>query len=144
MSAPNPEVGLFKGRHVLGEFYGVDPGLLDDEPRLCTVLQQALAEAKATVVAMASHHFDPQGVTVMALLSESHATMHSYPDYHPGEGGACYVDVFTCGSVADPERAFHALSTALRPARYHVVILDRGTPAPPIPHPLTSLRKANP
>lgn len=143
MSLPAPAFGQFLGRHVLAEFYGVSPALLDDEERLRAVLQQALIDAKATVLSMASHHFEPQGVTVMALLSESHASLHSYPEYHPEDGGACYVDIFTCGSVADPEHALQSLNKALRPTKYHVVLLERGTPVPPTPHHPTTIRKAH-
>ncbi|WP_220039945.1 adenosylmethionine decarboxylase [Nonomuraea aridisoli] len=137
MSTQPPATGAFQGRHVLGEIYGVDPGLLNDEERLCALLREALTEAKATVLDVRSHHFAPQGVTVMALLAESHASCHTYPEY-----GCAYVDFFTCGTAADPAEALHNLSKALRPTRYHVVVLDRGVPALPIP--LTASGKAHP
>ena len=45
---------------------------------------------------MVDKRFEPHGVTVLALLAESHASIHSYP-----ERGAMFVDVFTGGESAD-------------------------------------------
>jgi ornithine decarboxylase len=102
------EVGEFAGRHVLAEFEGVSPDLLDDAGFLCDSLERALAKAGATVCEMTFKQFEPQGVTVLALLSESHASIHSYP-----ERGAVFVDVFTCGRRADPELAVNLLRDML-------------------------------
>lgn len=98
----------FAGRHVLAELHGVEPGLLDDPAFLRDALDTALTEAGATVCQVIDHRFEPYGVTVLALLAESHASIHTYP-----EVGAAFVDVFTCGPSADPERAVHLLAKAL-------------------------------
>jgi ornithine decarboxylase len=102
------EVGEFAGRHVLAEFEGVSPELLNDAGFLCDSLERALDKAGATVCEMTFKQFEPQGVTVLALLSESHASIHSYP-----QRGAVFVDVFTCGRRADPELAVHLLRDML-------------------------------
>ncbi|MFD2492337.1 adenosylmethionine decarboxylase [Amycolatopsis jiangsuensis] len=94
------EVGEFTGRHVLAEFSQVRPELLDDATFLSETLECALSKAGATVREVTSTRFEPQGVTVVALLSESHASIHTYP-----ERGSAFVDVFTCGRRADPELA---------------------------------------
>src|ERR1700727_425861 len=90
----------FGGCHVLAQFSGVDPPLGDDTARLRSVLSTALAAAGATVCGMMDQRFTPHGVTVIALLAESHASIHSYP-----ERGAMFVDVFTCGDAAYVEYA---------------------------------------
>jgi S-adenosylmethionine decarboxylase proenzyme len=74
-----------------------------------------------------SKRFVPQGVTVLALLSESHASLHTYP-----EVGAVFLDVFTCGSRADPELATRLLAEALGAKDTHVTIIRRGRTAPVI------------
>lgn len=105
---PHDEVGEFAGRHVLAEFSGVSSELLDDAAFLCESLELALTKAGATVRDVTFSKFEPQGVTVMALLSESHASIHSYP-----ERGSVFVDVFTCGRRADPELAVQLLRDLL-------------------------------
>lgn len=114
-------VGLFTGTHVLAELEGVDPQLLDDERFLREVMHNALERSDATVCQMIAERFDPQGVTVLALLSESHASLHTYP-----EDGSIFIDVFTCGHTAKPEKAVSLLSDALKPTGQNVQSIRRG------------------
>ncbi|HYS36327.1 MAG TPA: adenosylmethionine decarboxylase [Pseudonocardiaceae bacterium] len=118
-------VGVFAGQHVLAEFDGVDPALLNDVAFLCVTLERSLDRAGATVCDVVSKRFVPQGVTVLALLSESHASLHTYP-----EVGSVFLDVFTCGNRADPELATRLLAEALGAKDTHVTIIRRGRPAP--------------
>jgi S-adenosylmethionine decarboxylase len=120
-SAPVPAVGVFTGRHVLAELFGVRPEPLDDEAFLRRVMVAAVTECGATVCQVISQRFRPQGVTVLALLSESHASLHSYP-----ENGSVFVDVFTCGDRADPRLAVDALVRALQPASVRITVVRRG------------------
>jgi S-adenosylmethionine decarboxylase len=101
-------VEVFTGWHVLAELDGAAPRVLDDESFLRGSLESALRDCGATVCQVISKRFSPHGVTVLALLSESHASLHSYP-----EAGSAFVDVFTCGVKADPERAVRSLAAAL-------------------------------
>lgn len=118
-------VGVFAGQHVLAEFEGVDPALLDDVAFLRVTLERSLDRAGATVCDVVSKRFVPQGVTLLALLSESHASLHTYP-----EVGAVFLDVFTCGNRADPELATRLLAEALGAKDTHVTIIRRGRTTP--------------
>jgi S-adenosylmethionine decarboxylase len=66
---------------------------LNDERCLIDLLENAAAASGATVVQTISKKFEPQGVTVMCLLSESHISIHTWP-----EEGKAAVDVYTCGN----------------------------------------------
>jgi S-adenosylmethionine decarboxylase len=121
-------VGLFAGQHVLAEFAGVDSGMLDDEEFLTRTLLDALSRANATVCDVISKRFDPQGVTVLALLSESHASLHTYP-----EVGSVFLDVFTCGDRADPELAMKLLAEALCTTNTSITTIRRGRATPAVP-----------
>ncbi|ASU79601.1 adenosylmethionine decarboxylase [Actinopolyspora erythraea] len=114
-------VGLFTGQHVLAELEGVSAELLDDEQFLTDALNSALDRSQATVCDVISKRFDPQGVTVLALLSESHASLHSYP-----ENGSIFIDVFTCGNRAQPERAVNLLAESLNPTNVNCRTIRRG------------------
>ena len=48
--------------------------------------------AQSTLLDLVSHKFEPQGVTAVAMLSESHISIHTWP-----EKGEAAVDIFTCG-----------------------------------------------
>src|SRR5699024_5139825 len=96
--ASTPGSNHFTGLHVLAELYGVTHAQLNDPTALQDALRTALTGAGATIRELHAHQFTPQGVTVLAMLSESHASIHTYP-----ETEAAFVDVFTCGNTANPE-----------------------------------------
>ncbi|AHH96202.1 adenosylmethionine decarboxylase [Kutzneria viridogrisea] len=114
-------VGSFTGQHVLAEMEGIEAALLNDEQRLREILATVLDQAGATVLEVTSKQFEPQGVTVLALLSESHASLHTYPEI-----GKVFVDVFTCGHRAKPEFAVQLLAEALRTPVVHAKTIRRG------------------
>ncbi|WP_433332204.1 adenosylmethionine decarboxylase [Spirillospora sp. CA-294931] len=116
-----PAVGSFSGRHVLAEMEGIAASLLDDEVRLREILGTSLKRAGATVLELTSRRFVPHGVTVLALLSESHASVHTYPEI-----GSVFVDVFTCGHRADPERAIALMAEEMGTDRVLTRSVRRG------------------
>ena len=65
---------------------------------------QAVKIANAELIHLAAHKFDPQGVTCMAMLAESHMTMHTWP-----EKSMAKCDIFTCGETCLPELAIQYL-----------------------------------
>ncbi|WP_181782040.1 adenosylmethionine decarboxylase [Pseudonocardia pini] len=109
------------GRHVLAELRGVDAALLDDPAGLAHALRTSLIGAGADVRQVTVEPFTPQGATVVALLAESHASVHTWP-----ERGIALADVFTCGDTADPVRAVRRLALTLGATDLHVQTVDRG------------------
>src|SRR5690554_2282826 len=85
------------GRHILAEFYGCPPGRLDNIQNIKRALVAAALEAGAEVRETVFHHFSPQGVSGVVVISESHLAIHTWPEY-----GYAAVDVFTCGQTVDP------------------------------------------
>jgi S-adenosylmethionine decarboxylase len=108
-------------RHVLAEYYGCDPGLLDDPERLRPLLEAAVRAAKATVIKTELHQFSPQGVSGVVILAESHLAVHTWPEY-----GFASVEIFTCGDHTDPEAGHRYLLNQLRPSHHVLRILERG------------------
>ena len=80
------------GKHYLLNLYGCSFVHLNDEHFLIDLLENAAAASGATVVQTIYKNFEPQGVTVLTLLSESHISIHTWP-----EDGNAAVDIFTCG-----------------------------------------------
>ncbi|MEU7764055.1 adenosylmethionine decarboxylase [Nocardia sp. NPDC049190] len=114
-------VGAFIGRHTMAELEGIDAALLDNEDLLRKILAGSLTVAGATVLDITSKRFQPQGVTVLLLLAESHASIHTYPEL-----GAAFVDVFTCGERADPGYATRLVAEALKPTTLNLHTVARG------------------
>ena len=110
------------GRHLLVEYHGCDPEILDLVDRLREELVTAVQLAGATVVAnVVVHHFSPHGVTGVVVIAESHFSIHTWPEHR-----FAAVDLFTCGDSLDPWRAFRHLEAVLRAERYSVVEMRRG------------------
>ena len=80
------------GKHYLLNLYGCSFVLLNNEHFLIDLLENAAISSGATVIQTISKKFEPQGVTVICLLAESHISIHSWP-----EDGRAAVDVYTCG-----------------------------------------------
>ena len=112
------------GKHCILELYNCDPAKLDDEAFLRTAITTAAKRAGATLLNLITHRFEPQGVTGLALLAESHISIHTWP-----ESGYAAVDVFTCGDHTMPERACIVLSEELAAAHYKLKSFRRETPA---------------
>ena len=68
------------GKHCILELYSCDCAKLDDEDFVRSALSNAALRAGATLLNLISHHFQPHGVTGLALLAESHISFHSWPE----------------------------------------------------------------
>ena len=65
------------GKHCILELYDCDKNRLDDEAFLRTAITTAAKRAGATLLNLITHRFEPQGVTGLALLAESHISIHT-------------------------------------------------------------------
>ena len=122
-SRPPPSV---LGQHVISDYYGCDPAILDDVERLEAMLVAAARHAGATPIKQDFHRFLPQGISGVVIIAESHLTIHTWPEH-----GYAAVDFFTCGAHTHPLRAHDLLTTSLRAADSRYQILQRGFPASP-------------
>lgn len=70
------------------------------------------------VLEKAGHQFQPHGYTLMYLLSESHYSIHTYPEFQ-----SCYVDIFCCNKEFDPAVAIALIQKAFGTdnVNYHVI-----------------------
>lgn len=109
------------GRHCIIEYYDCDRALLDDPEAVSAAMCGAAEAMGATIVAVEFHHFNPHGVSGMVVISESHLSIHTWPEF-----GYAAVDVFTCGEVVDPWFAHKMLRRAFGAGRESVVELKRG------------------
>lgn len=108
------------GRHLLVDLTGCDPAALDDAPRLEALLREVAEVAGSRVLDARFHRFEPQGVTGVLLLEESHLAIHTWP-----ERGAAAVDLFSCGD-GDLDAAQRTLEAGLGPAGCAAQVVVRG------------------
>lgn len=108
------------GRHVIIELWGCGE-IINDAARVERAMRDAVQAANATLLDIFVHEFSPQGVTGVAVLAESHLSIHTWPEY-----GYAAADVFTCGSTTKPEAAAEVLRKAFKASNADVRELERG------------------
>ena len=108
----------YAGHHVLIDLWGARG--LSDKGHIERTLRAASAAARATALEVALHRFGNGGVSGVALLAESHMSVHTWP-----ETGFAAIDVFLCGDT-DPGKAVAALVEAFAPERVSVSEHKRG------------------
>ncbi len=69
----------------------------------------------AHVLNVSKKEFRPYGVTVLVLLSESHLSIHTYP-----EQNFAAIDCYTCGTTVEPQIAIDYIVNILKPERMHI------------------------
>ena len=120
----NDEKLIHQSKHLLLELYRCDYEKLNDESFLRCTLNNAAKLANATVLNLISNKFEPQGVTAIALLAESHMSIHTWPEAHYSA-----VDIFTCGQNMKPEISCKYLIQALMAKEHLLRIIDRNLPS---------------
>ena len=123
-SFSNGEMLIHQSKHFLLDLYRCDGEKLNDESFLRCALNRAAKLANATVLNLISNKFEPQGVTAIALLAESHISIHTWP-----ESNYSAVDIFTCGQNMVPEIASQYLIEALKAEEHSLRIIERNPPS---------------
>jgi S-adenosylmethionine decarboxylase len=115
MSAPP-----YRGVHLIADLH--DCAGLDDIALIERALREAAAAARATLIDLRLHAFGPgQGITGVAILAESHISIHSWPEH-----SYAAVDIFVCGDRCDPDAALAVLGDVLGAGARQVRSIDRG------------------
>ena len=110
-ASPQTPPQAIAGRHVVLDLMGVSTHLFDDAEILLKWLEQTLIQAGFRVLGASSHSFHPHGATGVVLLSESHASFHTYPEHR-------YIafDLFGCGA-GDLDEVIEAAISHWQPER---------------------------
>lgn len=108
------------GRQLLCDCWGCNENVFSASA-VRSALQEAGRQANVTVLQLVVHEFEPQGVSAVALISESHISIHTWP-----EEGYLALDAFTCGDNAIPERCVDVLREIFDPERIETRELVRG------------------
>ena len=120
----NDEKLIHHSNHFLLELYRCEHEKLNDESFLRCTLNRAAKLAKATVLNLISNKFEPQGVTAIALLAESHISIHTWP-----ESNYSAIDIFTCGQNMKPELASQYLIETLKAEEHFLRVIKRNPPS---------------
>lgn len=110
------------GRHLILELMGCPGSILDDPAYVEQAMLGAVEASGATMIKPFFHQFAPQGVSGMVIISESHFSIHTWPEY-----GYAAVDVFTCGDLIDMDAAVAFLRERFKAGSISKLTIDRGS-----------------
>lgn len=109
------------GRHLAVDMYGCSFDILNNLDFIKTAMLAAVKDADMKLLDLSYHKFEPQGLTAIALLGQSHMSIHTYPEL-----GYAAVDVFTCGDLSRPDKALSVLKRYLKPEKTKTTNIMRG------------------
>ena len=101
-------------QHTLLEFYGCDPACLKRSRKVKKLLCESVLSGGGTIVKALFHNFSPHGVSGVVVITESHVTIHTWPEH-----GYTAVDIFSCSEKLDHKLIRDHLKRAL--CSHHVV-----------------------
>lgn len=109
------------GRHLTIDLYGCIFESLDNVDFVKETMLTAIKEANMTFLTFTHHKFDPQGLTIVALLAEGHMSIHTYPTM-----SYTAVDIFTSGEHSYPDQAIKVLKQSFKPEKIKTTNIKRG------------------
>jgi S-adenosylmethionine decarboxylase len=98
--------------HIIADFSGCPLELLEYGKSGDKILEQAVQESGLNCVLIRYHQFSPVGYTAAALLTESHITLHTWPEYE-----SVQIDIFTCGSHENAKKSYQILKRIFKPGK---------------------------
>lgn len=93
----------------------------DDEYVTQILLHKIALSSGATPLKYSYHLFQPKGITATLILSESHVSIHTYP-----ESQKVFLDVFTCGENCIPQNSLSVIKEFFDPENISYKIISRG------------------
>lgn len=111
---------LLLGRHYICDFSGCNSELLLDSEQLHQVFVEIIEKSGLTIVDEGFHKFNPYGSTSFLLLAESHASIHTWPEYN-----YCAIDIFTCALEKDLQPVIVELQRRLGAEEASIRIVER-------------------
>lgn len=109
------------GHHYIVEASGCDPKIISSVEKVQQILVRAAEIAGAQVWSVSINRFPPNGVSGVIVISESHISTHTWPEFGYGA-----LDFYTCGSEVDPEKAVFYAVEKFGAKTSHITEITRG------------------
>lgn len=118
----NNSVHFPGGKHLIIDLWGCPANTLNNSNEIENVLRAACEDAGATILFSNMHHFGGEyGVTGVIALSESHCSIHTWP-----EDGYASIDIYMCGDC-DPTNSLQRIKYYFNPNEIYSKLIIRGS-----------------
>lgn len=111
----------FIGTHIISEMYEIEDELINNNELIINAILNGVKRSGANCEGVLCKTFLPTGFSVVLLLSESHASVHTYP-----EKNALFADAFTCGEKCKTKVIIDELADSLKAKKHKARIITRG------------------
>jgi len=108
-------------QHTLIEFHDCEPARLKRAREVKAALCAAVRRGGGTIVKALFHNFSPYGVSGVVVITESHVTIHTWPEH-----GYAAVDIFSCSEKLNHQTILSTLKRALSAGRVSRKSFRRG------------------
>jgi len=115
--APHKVLGV----HYILDLCSCNVELLNNSQYIMVTLREAIVQSNSTLLEEVKYEFTPQGITAICLLSESHISIHTWPEMEYAA-----VDIFTCGERTNPKNACDFIIASLQSKSPQMNIIPRG------------------
>jgi S-adenosylmethionine decarboxylase len=109
------------GRHIIVELSGCLEKAINDLSKVEDLMNEAAKKANATIIRSVFHKFSPVGVSGVVVISESHLSIHTWPEL-----GYAAIDIYTCGSSTKPFKACYFLAQKFKAKKIKATYIIRG------------------
>jgi len=111
----------FYGTHYLASFLDCDSKNLTNIDNLKEIMIEAIKKCGATIINYTEKRFENDGYTILFLLTESHCSIHTYPEHN-----SLFTDLFTCGTSCDYKKYEEVMIQYLKPQKNVSNLVTRG------------------
>ncbi|MCD6500898.1 adenosylmethionine decarboxylase [bacterium] len=98
------------GNEISCVMYDLPEKILDNGEKLKTLLLEGLKRDNFKILKITDYKFQPKGYTCCVLLAESHAAIHTYPEYN-----SLFFYLYSCRAQGDGKKTFEFLKENLNP-----------------------------
>ncbi len=111
-SADSQDQVFALGRQLTIEYYECGQNVLLSCDAVEKALLKGADDSGATIISSSFHKFEPQGVSGVVIIAESHFTVHAWPEHDYAA-----VDIFTCGDNINLDAAIHSMEKSFGSGR---------------------------
>jgi S-adenosylmethionine decarboxylase proenzyme len=107
------------GKHIILEMW--DASNTNSPEAIRAALIDACDQGNLRLLKVLVHQFEPFGISGVAMIAESHITIHTWPEY-----AFIAVDIYSSKKDADINRMAQAMKAAFSPGQVNQVEIQRG------------------
>lgn len=110
------------GNHILVEFTGCSPSIMNDISLIEKGMVEAAGEVDETLLNSNFHHFSPYGISGVVVVPDRFLAIHTWPEY-----GYAAVDLFAYGAQEEPWQSFNHLQEVFKSTSFSTLEIKRGS-----------------